>query len=723
MKLIIAEKPDQGAKLAAPFSSKKQAGFIEISPNDTFPKGALVTWAVGHLCELVPPDYYHPHWKKWSLKNLPIIPEQFQHRVITSKWKQFNIIKRLIHDQRITEIIIAGDAGREGEAIIRIVLTLCKNSKPMKRLWISSLTKNAVLTGFNHLLDEAETRSLYYEALSRSCADWIVGINASRAYTLLLQQKGIKDIFSIGRVQTPTLALIVQREKEIETFKQEEFWEVVATFHMNNNQYKGKWHKENDSRLKEKELAEKIRRFCVHKEATIQSIEKKRKDFKPPFLLNLSNLQALANKRFKYSPQKTLDIAQKLYTKGIISYPRSDSNFITKEEAKMLPDILFKLSKLEHFEKYFPLQVESILNNKRYVNDKKVSDHYAIIPTEQVTNPTKLQSEESNIYILIVEQLIAAHYKSAIIDYTTIQTLVDNRATFLTKGKEIVQAGWREVLYKNDDKASNDEDQQLPALREGESGHVFDVDIKSGKTQPPKRFTEGELITVMKTAGKALDDKELVHILKNTEGLGTEATRAGIIQVLKDRKYIQVIKNQVFVTEKGKLLVEAVGDSILASPEMTAKWEKRLSEIGEGKAAPKIFIEQAKNLACNVLETANKQVENWDFKNIDISSIESFSSKNKKGRRQTVVGKCKKCDGQIIDKGSFYGCSNYRNTNCSFTLSKILLGKTITQTQVKKLLTKGKTDIIHGFKKNSKTFNASLILNTTTYKLEFKWDN
>ena len=711
MKLIIAEKPDQGLKLASPFSFKKRDGYVEIEPNDIFPNGALLTWAVGHLCELISPEEYDPKWKKWSLDTLPIIPTKFQYKVTKSKWKQFNIIKDLVHRNEIHEIIIAGDAEREGEAIIRVILNQCKNTKPMKRLWISSLTKTSVIKGFENLLEEQQTRNIYYEAISRACADWLVGMNASRTYTLLLQKKGISDVFSTGRVQTPTLALIVKREIEIENFTSEPFWEVMATFNMDQKVYNGKWHNKGESRLLDEKMAHNIAQFCKGKEAAIDSIEKERKEFHPPFLFNLSSLQATANKMYKFSPQKTLEIAQKLYVKGIISYPRSDSSYVTKEEAALFPDTLQKISKLDSFSKFFPLPVESLSDNKRYVNEKKVTDHYAIIPTEQVTDPSKMSAEEEKIYTLIVKRLIAAHYEKAIFDYTTIQTVVEGRATFISKGKEQIQEGWRKVIYgKKKDEDADEDEQDLPSLQEGEQGIVQDVKVKNGKTQPPKRYTEGQLITLMKTAGKYLEDEELVKVLNKTQGLGTEATRAGIIGILRNRKYIDVKKNQVFATNKGKVLIQSIGPSILASPEMTAKWEQRLNEIGEGKASAKDFMDQAKKLSLKLIEDAKQHSGVWSFENFDLSEFKrDFGKGRGKGKSiGTKVGSCKKCDGDMVDKGSFYGCSNYSTTKCNFTISKKILGKTISQTNVKKLLKDGKTDLIKGFKKGEKTFDAKL---------------
>jgi DNA topoisomerase-3 len=715
MKVIIAEKPDQGATLASIFKNKKQQGYIEIFPNELFPKGAYMTWAVGHLLQLVPPERYRPEWKQWKLETLPIIPERFQYEVEKAKAKQFAIVKELLRKPEVTEIIHAGDAGREGELIVRNIIQMSGVKKPMKRLWLSSLTPKAIEEGFRQLLDEAETRNLYEEAYVRACADWLVGMNASRVYSILLKQKGMNDVFSVGRVQTPTLAFIVKREKEIEQFRPEPFWEVMATFHIDGKQYEGKWVDEKgETRLKDKQLAQKIAQFCRNKQAEVKEVQTERKTFLPPLLFNLSSLQATANKIYQFSPKKTLDILQQLYQKGIVSYPRSDSNYVTKGEAETFPDILQKLRALPEYQLLFPLPNASILHNKRYVNEKKVTDHYAIIPTEQVTDPAKLSADERKIYDLVVRRLIAAHYEAAVFDYTTVTTLVDGRARFISKGKQQIQEGWRKVIAPREE----DEEAILPALRQGESGDVLDVRVKEGKTQPPKRYTEGQLITLMKTAGKFLDNEELEKVLAKTEGLGTEATRAAIITTLKERNYIEVKKNQVYATDKAKVLIEAIGDKILASPEMTAKWEQRLSEIGEGRASAAHFMEQVKRLSAKIVEDALAASQSWNFAGLDTASIQRTTSKATLGK---PVGTCKLCGGTVIDKGTFYGCANYAKTKCSFTISKKILGKTISQANVKKLLEHGKTNIIKGFKKGEKTFDAVLTWDDKEKKIVFSF--
>jgi DNA topoisomerase III len=717
VKLIIAEKPDQGSTLASIFKHKRQNGFIEVFPNELFPNGAFVTWAIGHICQLVQPEKYQPEWKKWSLTNLPMLPEQFEYEVTKDKAKQFAVIKKLVSDPQVTEIIHAGDAGREGELIIRNILRLTNCRKPMKRLWISSLTPNSIREGFKKVLDESDTRNLYFEAYTRACADWVVGMNASRLYSLLLQKQGFSDVFSVGRVQTPTLALIVKRELEIENFKPEPFWEVIAQFLVDGKKYSGKWQNDGETRVNTRELAEKVAAFCRDKSAEVDEVQCERKEFLPPLLYNLSALQADANKRFKFSPKKTLDVLQQLYQKGYVSYPRSDSRYVTKEEAGNFPDILAKLSNLQDYTGFYPLPIPSIADNKRYVNEKKVTDHYAIIPTEQIPNVERLSPDERKLYDMIVKSLLAAHYNKAIFEYTTVMTLVDGRAKFISKGKVQIQEGWRKVINQKD----QDDDPSLPPLTKGEQGKTTKVDVKESQTQPPKRYTEGQLITLMKTAGKHIEDKELEKVLAKTEGLGTEATRAGIITMLKDRAYIDVKKNLVYATAKAKILIEAIGKEILASPEMTAKWEQKLKEISEGQASPKQFMEQTKKMVHHLISSSVGQSATWVFSK-EIS--EDFTPGKQRGQKRTPtkLGACKKCDGYIVDKGNFYGCSNYKKNQCNFTISKKILGKTITQKNIKLLLSEGKTELIEGFSNKDRTFNAKLYLDDKEHSLKFLFD-
>jgi DNA topoisomerase-3 len=390
---------------------------------------------------------------------------------------------------------------------------------------------------------------------------------------------------------------------------------------------------------------------------------------------------------------------------------------VTIEEANTFPEILNKLSKLNSYASFFPLPIPSISHNKRYVNEKKVTDHYAIIPTEQIPNFDKMGAEEQKIYDLIVKSLIAAHYQKAIVEYTTVTTLVDGRATFISKGKVQIEDGWRKVIHQKD----NDDETALPLLTKDEKGQTVKVDVKESQTQPPKRYTEGQLITVMKTAGKHIEDKELEKILSKTEGLGTEATRAGIITMLKDRKYIEVSKNLVYATSKAKILIKAIGDEILASPEMTAKWEQNLKEISEGAASPKHFMEQTEKMVHHLIAIGKDHSSSWDFSEKERQEFTPAKHSPKK-KAFTKLGPCKKCDGSIVDKGNFYGCTNYQKNHCNFTISKKILGKNITQKNIKLLLNEGKTELIEGFTKNDKVFNARLIIDENEKIVRFLFE-
>ncbi|WP_062239793.1 type IA DNA topoisomerase [Fictibacillus sp. FJAT-27399] len=715
MKLIIAEKPSQAQALAGPFSKvKKLKGYYEIPPQEFFPEGAYLTWCVGHLLELVPPKDYKPEWEKWKLETLPMMPDRFRYKVSPSKWDQFQTIKKLAFEPGVTEIIGATDAGREGELIYKSLLLNMNCRKPVKRLWISSLTKKAVLDGFKNLKEGQETLPVFFEAYSRACADWLVGLNTTRAYTLLMQKKGIRETFPTGRVMTPTVALVVKREHEIEKFKPEPFFEVIGSFDVNGKKYSGKWHDKNSSRLKTKDLAEDIKKRTENQSSSVESIKKERKEFHPPMLFNLSALQAKANQVYKYSPERTLNITSDLYLKKVVSYPRSDSPYITEEEAKMMPGILKQLGDLEEYKHLLPSPKRSLIGNPRFVNAAKVSDHYAIIPTENVANPVKLSRDERNIYDLIVRSVIAAHYDKAIMDTTTIVTKVNERDEFMSKGKVIVQEGWRKVLFENkkkEDKKEDDENTLLPDLTEADKGRVENIAIREGKTQPPKRYTLGSLVTLMKTAGKTIEDEELSKVLEQVQGLGTEATRSSIIKKIEELDYIRVEKNQVFATEKAKGLIAAIGEeSILTSAETTAVWEQRLREIGRGKADAKQFMELTRKMTEKVISDAIAGAASWKVENIPLS------------KTAEPIGKCPYCGKEIIyiKRNDFYGCSGYKE-GCKFSISGKIARKKLSAAQVKRLLEKGETTKLKGFKsKQGKPFAAALTLNKETGKIEFK---
>ncbi|MGA9468000.1 MAG: DNA topoisomerase III [Exiguobacterium marinum] len=708
MRLIIAEKPSQAQKLAAPYPSKKRKEEIEISPCSRFPEGAIVVWAVGHLCELQEPSHYRPEWKSWKYDALPIVPERFDYRISKGKSKPFYAIKKWLHDRSITDVIIASDAEREGEAIVRLILRLAGNKKPLARLWISSLTEQAVDRGFSELLPGEQTVPYYHEAMSRACADWLVGMNASRAYTTLLKTIGIEDVFSLGRVQTPTLALIVNREREIKQFVPEPYFEVEATLLKGRSTFKAKYTIGKTTKLKTRDEADAVVRRASGT-ATVQAIDKEEKIEQPPFWFSLSGLQAEAGKRFGFGAKKTLDIAQKLYTKGWISYPRTDSGFVTPDEATLFPQTKARLLKSDAYGGLRELLTEDPSKNRRYVNAKKVSDHYAIIPTEACGDVNRLAGDEAKLYDLIIRRFLAAFAPAATLEKTTVD-LLDGTDLYRAKGTVVVRPGYRDVVEMKS------KDVELPLLTVGEVLKEKTVDVLSKQTEPPKRYTEGALIMAMKVAGKQLDDEALIHIMKEVEGLGTEATRANIIDGLKKRGYVQLQKKELVPTDKGRLLIDVLGDSILASPVMTAKWEKRLHEIGQASASAAEFIEQAKKMSIHLVEEAKSRVE---AANPEGYTIEA-KRYGKKGaaRPKASFGVCPSCGKGLVEHPKFIGCSGYRE-GCRFTVSKQVLGVGLVKDELRQMINGGQSNV-HTFKKGEKTFNASLYLEKGELRFEFK---
>ncbi|CAM3737138.1 type IA DNA topoisomerase [Alkalicoccus chagannorensis] len=712
MKLIIAEKPDQAKKLAAPFSFQQSGGALQISACDTFPEGAVVVWALGHLLEPVPPEQYYASWKRWNRQALPMIPDEIRYRV--KRRKEYQVIAGYARKKEITSIIHAGDAEREGEAIIRLILRETGVHKPLERLWISSLTPQAVINGFQTLRDGAETEPLFHEAVSRAFADWLVGMNATRVYTLLMQEKGAADVFSVGRVQTPTLCFVTGREDAIAAFTPEDYWEVHAEIKTEYGTYTAVYEQEKDRAVKDQALAEKIAAFAASKETIVDALTSKERSIPPPQLFSLSSLQSFMNKKFKMSPKETLDTAQRLYTKGYLSYPRTDAVHVTAEEAQQFPGILKSLQKQERFAAHFPLPKTSLLQDKRYVNPKKVSDHYAVIPTEQVPSVSRLSKQEADLYTAAAERLIAAHENNCTMADIHAVTLVGGRAPFHAKTSSVKAPGWKRVLPVSREK----EQQDLTFLEKGMEGEVTHVDIRDKQTKPPKRFTEGDLIQLMKTCGKELDP-ELAQVMKEKEGLGTEATRAGILTTLKDRAYITVEKNIVYPTKKAEALAAAVEGTVLASPEMTAQWEQRLKEVGTGEKGAGPFLEKVKTLTASIVEKAESSHSGWKVNASELPAGKGKKNKKTYAKKQRPLGTCPSCGGSVVDKGTFFGCSTYRTSGCRFTVSKQMLGKSIPQKQIQKLLKEGRTDTLEGFQKEGRTFSAVIVWEKEKQRLRF----
>jgi DNA topoisomerase-3 len=703
--LILAEKPDQGRKLAAPFPFAKREGYLEIGSCSAFPNGAKVTWAIGHLVELKNPDEYKDEWKKWRLETLPIIPDQFLYKVSKGKAKQYKIVKDLLKEA--DEIIIGTDPAREGENIARLLIMMAgANQKPIKRLWTSSLTENAIIKGFNELYDGSKTIHLFHEAQARQISDWLVGLNASRLYTLHLQKKGIRDVFSVGRVQTPVLKLIYDRQKEIENFKPEPFFELQAAFKVENGEYTGKL----KGRFKTSEelfaaAAPDITENQKTYDARVKSTEVAEKRVPSPKLHSLSTLQAKLNKQRKLSPSQVLKTAQSLYEKGYISYPRTDSQYITDEEFSYIK------ANISQYQQALSLSFNPVRlhPSKRYVDSKRVSDHYAIVPTEKKVSPSVFNSfsyEQKSVYEEVIKTALGMFMDDYVFDETTIVTSI-GKNEFISKGKTMKNPGWKSLYQKEPVEADEKkEDQMLPKVTNGEAA-IASVKVKDGMTQPPKPYTQGQLITLMKTAGKHVEDKEMREALNSTEGLGTEATRSGIIDTLLMRKFIEVKKNEVFVTGKGEILCEAVEGTLLSKPEMTAKWEVYLKGIGSGEKSKDVFIDTAKKFCFTLLDQASVSME----------KLEVTAQPAAADTREAIC-LCPACKtGSIMDRKTFYGCTDYK-TGCKQTFPKKLLGKSISAAQIKQLCLKGKTNKLKGFK-GKKPFDASLVLKEG--KIEFSF--
>lgn len=701
--IIIAEKPSQATAYASAFHSTREDGYYEVFPNSVFPNGAKITWGIGHLVELKEPHEYDERYKNWDLKTLPIIPSQFEFRVKKEVKKQFDIIKNLFCADNV-EIIVGTDSDREGENIARSIINLTGAShKPIKRLWINSLEKDEIIRGFKNLQDGENFIPIYQEAQSRQIGDWLVGLNASRLYTLLLQQKGIKQGFSVGRVQSPSLYLIYKRQKDIENFKPEPYFELEGFFKVNSGEYKGKLKDRfSDKGSLQQALNEKNINLTGETGKVIDVVKTTKKTT-PPKLHSLSSLQTLANKKYKYSPSKVLKIVQSLYDSPLtlVTYPRTDTHYITTNEFSYLQKNFEGYKKVAGKE----FEAKSLEPNGRYVNNSKVQEHYAIIPTKKIpTEETlnKLSQEQKDIYFEILHSVLAMFHHDYVYEETEILTDVKG-LIFNTKGTVVKNRGWKD-LFRSDDK---EKESLLPNVEKGNSCEAK-LEVKEDKTKPPKPFTEGQLINVMKYCGKYDDglDESDTEILKEIEGLGTEATRSGIIETLKKQNYIEVKKNIVHVTKKGEILCQSIEGTLLAKPEMTAKWESYLKKIGKREGNQKTFIS-------NVTMFVDKLVKETTADSLKVDS------KIQEIEDEKHICKCPTCNkGYIIEHDKFYGCTEYKN-GCKQSFNKKILNKRLTRKQIEDLCVKKKTSKIKGFK-GKKEFDAYLVLKDGKIEFSFK---
>ncbi len=666
MKLCIAEKPSVAREIATILGAKqKKDGYFEGN-------GYWVSWTFGHLCTLKEPHDYTGMWKWWNLATLPMIPSKFSIKLMENSGaqKQFRTIESLV--QRCDEVINCGDAGQEGELIQQWVLLKAKNTKPIKRLWISSLTEEAIKEGFQKLYDGNDFLNLYAAGSSRAIGDWLLGMNATRLYTLKYGQN--KQVLSIGRVQTPTLAMIVERQKTIENFKTTKYWELKTT-------YREVLFSATVGKLETKEKSEKALEYVSEKGFTVNSYVQKEGKESPPRLFDLTSLQVEANNKFAFSADHTLKLVQGLYEKKYVTYPRVDTTFLSEDIYPKVPKILEGLrfySKLTA-----PLLTEPIRKSKKVFNDKKVTDHHAIIPTG--VSPSGISPDEQKIYATITKRFIAAFYPDCTVSNTTVLGNVD-KVEFKATGKQIIKPGWRAV-FENEKKESTakNEENIMPAFEEGESG-PHKPEIQEKETRPPKYFTEATLLRAMESAGKNVDDEDLREAMKEN-GIGRPSTRANIIETLFRRKYLEKKRKNIHATVTGVGLIDTIQSDLLKSAELTGRWERKLRLIENGEYDVAKFREE---LIQMVVDLTN-EVMLSKGKTIQLHSEKKTENKDAPA---LICPKCTK--GSVIKGKAAHGCSNHKK-GCDFVLPFVIMGKKITKKQVSDLINKGKTTKIKGF--------------------------
>jgi DNA topoisomerase-3 len=695
MKLVVAEKPSVARDLANALGRHRRGNGALIG------EGWTVTWAIGHLVELAPPDAYGEEYKRWRLKTLPIIPEKFKVKVTAKTREQFGIVKAFMRSAGVTEVVNACDAGREGELIFSYLYELSGCRKPVRRLWVSSLTPEAIRAGFASLRDGGEMKPLEDAARSRGEADWIVGMNATRAYSTKFGHPG--NVLSVGRVQTPTLKLLVDREREIETFKPEKFWSVYARFAREGATYDGIWFKNKQNRLKEKEAAERIAETVRGGTGVIQKAEKKTATEKPPLLYDLTELQRNANAKYGFTAERTLRAAQALYEeRKLITYPRTSSRYLSKdmvgtlakrvEAAGGLPDLARFATEL--------LALPKLPVNKRIVDDAKVTDHHAIIPTNKKTSGD-LPPDEARIYDLVARRFLAVFFPPARFENTTVVTVV-NGETFLSRGRVVLEAGWRRLYPDGVGGKKEKESPVLPPVSVGQEWSVAKVAIKESETKPPPRYSESALLGAMETAGKFVEDEELRQAMKDS-GLGTPATRAATIERLIKVGYLVREKKALVPTEKGRALIGLLSESPLSSPELTARWEERLARMEGGDEDRARFMDDIGSFATALVEEVRTR------EGEKVAVLEKPGG-NGGGAGNVPLGSCPKCGVPVVETKKSYGCSAWKS-GCKFAIWKNISGKRISTAQARQLLTKGRTGQLKGFKsKAGKPFSAALTL-------------
>jgi DNA topoisomerase-3 len=695
MRLVVAEKPSVARDLANALGShRRQKGAL-------VGDGWTVTWAIGHLAELAPPDAYGEEYKRWRLETLPIVPEKFKVKVNAKTREQFGVVKSLMRSAPVTEVINACDAGREGELIFSYLYELSGCRKPVRRLWVSSLTPEAIREGFASLRDSREMKPLEDAARSRGEADWIVGMNATRAYSTRFGRPG--NVLSVGRVQTPTLKLLVDREREIESFKPEKFWTVYARFAREDASYDGVWFKNKQNRLEEREAAERIAEKVRGGVGNVRKAEKKTATEKPPLLYDLTELQRNANARYGFTAERTLRAAQALYEeRKLITYPRTSSRYLSKDMVGTLKKRVEATSALADLAPFATelLALGELPVNKRIVDDAKVTDHHAIVPTNKKTSGD-LPPDEAKVYDLVARRFLAVFFPPVRFENTTVVTAVEGE-TFLSRGRVVLEAGWRRLYPDGVGGKKEKEPPVLPPIEKDQEWPVLKVAVKEGETKPPPRYSESALLGAMETAGKFVEDEELRQAMKES-GLGTPATRAATIERLLKVGYLVREKKILVPTEKGRALIRLLGKSPLSSPELTARWEERLARMEKGAGSRKNFMTDINDFASVLVE----EVRNKEGEKV---AAPAETGKNGGGKSSEPLGVCPKCGSPVVETKKSYGCSAWKS-GCKFAIWKTVSGKRISATQARQLLTKGRTGQLKGFKsKAGKPYSAALVL-------------
>lgn len=694
MKLVIAEKPSVAMSLAAVLgATERKDGYLEGS-------GYLVSWCVGHLLELAQPEAYKEQYAKWRYEDLPILPENWKYEVPKDKKTQLALLCRLMKDKRVDSVVCATDAGREGELIFRLVYEYAGCNKPMERLWISSMEDAAIREGFDHLRPGSDYDKLYDAAVCRAGADWLIGINATRLFSVLY---GVT--LNVGRVMSPTLALLVQRESDIESFISKPFYVPEITC--------GGFTASGE-KMTERSEAEKIRMDCDHNSSFVRSVEKQVKTIQPPRLYDLTTLQRECNRIYGYTAQQTLDYVQSLYEKKLATYPRTDSQYLTKDMQATAASLILWLRDNMPFGKGCAGEPDI----DRVTDDSKVTDHHAIIPTVEIarTDLSELPSGERDVLTLLAVRLLCATTQAN--RFEAVTAMLDCQGyTFTAKGKTILQSGWKEVerihrmsIRQSETEHRENEDAALPVLKEGQTFETVSASLREGKTSPPKHYTEDTLLSAMETAGA----EDMPDDAKR-KGLGTPATRAATLEKLVSAGFVQRKKKQLISTEKGRNLIAVLPDNI-KSPILTAEWESMLKQVEHGELSATSFMDQIADMSRTLVKEHTAPEKR--FADLFPSSRETAHE---------AVGVCPRCGAPVYEGKKGFFCDN---RECSFALWKdnrffSSKKKSITKSVAAALLKEGRISMSGLYsEKTGKTYDAEVILDDTggkyvNFKLEF----